>query len=72
LAFTTVRGVSLIALAALMGCAGTATRAAVGTLVMTHPVPPPPPGTEAEWLAEAAEGFDGSIVLAHDLWQHEL
>jgi len=39
---------------------------------MTHPVPPPPPGTEAEWVAEAAEGFGGSIVLARDLWEHEL
>ena len=56
----------------IQDAAATATRAAVGTLVMTHPVPPPPPGTEAEWVAEAAEGFDGSIVLAHDLWEHEL
>ena len=56
----------------IQDAAATATRAAVGTLVMTHPVPPPWPGTEAEWVAEAAEGFAGSIVLAHDLWEHEL
>jgi hypothetical protein len=30
-------------------------------------VPPPVPGTEDEWVAEAAEHFDGTIVLAEDL-----
>jgi len=39
---------------------------------MTHLVPPPWPGTEAECIAEAAEGFAGSIVLAHDLWEQEV
>ena len=38
------------------------------TLVLTHPVPPPAPGTEDEWVAQAATQFDGEIVLAHDLW----
>lgn len=39
----------------------TAQRAGVHTLVLTHPVPPP-------LVAQAAEHFDGEIVLAHDLW----
>ena len=46
----------------------TAQQAGVRTLVLTHPVPPPAPGTEDEWVAQAAEHFDGEIVLAHDLW----
>ncbi len=45
----------------------TAAAAGVGTLVLTHPVPPPGPGTEDEWVAQAAEHFDGEIVLAADL-----
>ena len=56
----------------IQDAAATATCGGVGTLVMTHPVPPPPPGTEAEWIAEAAEGFAGTSVLADDLWEHEL
>jgi ribonuclease Z len=52
--------------------ADTATRAGVATLVMTHMVPAPWPGTEDEWIAEAAAGFGGEIVLAHDLWEREL
>lgn len=47
--------------------AQTAARNGVGTLVLTHPVPAPQPGTEPEWIALAAEHFDGTIVLAHDL-----
>ncbi len=46
----------------------TAARAGVGTLVLTHPVPPPQPGDEGAWIAQAAEHFDGEVVLAHDLW----
>jgi len=46
----------------------TARRAGVQTLVLTHPVPPPAPGTEDEWVAAAAAHFDGEVVLAHDLW----
>ena len=45
----------------------TAARAGVRTLVLTHPVPPPAPGTEADWVAQAAEHFDGEIILASDL-----
>jgi len=56
----------------IQDAAATATRAGVGTLVMTHPIPPPWPGTESEWIAEAAEGFAGGIVLAHDLWEREV
>ena len=47
--------------------AQTAARNRVRTLVLTHPVPAPIPGTESEWIAEAAEHFDGEIVLADDL-----
>ena len=42
-------------------------RGGVGTLVLTHMVPPPVPGTEDEWVAEVAEHFAGTIVLADDL-----
>lgn len=47
--------------------AQTAARAGVGTFVMTHMVPPPMPGTEGEWIAEAQEHFDGEVVMADDL-----
>jgi ribonuclease Z len=47
----------------------TAAKAGVRTLVLTHPVPPPAPGSEAEWVEQAAAYFDGEIVLAHDLMQ---
>jgi ribonuclease Z len=47
--------------------ARTAARAGVRTLVLTHPVPAPLPGTEAEWVAEAAAHFAGEVVLANDL-----
>jgi ribonuclease Z len=56
----------------IQDAAATAARAGVGTLVLTHPVPPPAPGTEPEWEAEAREGFSGEVVLAHDLWQREV
>ncbi len=46
----------------------TAARAGVKTLVLTHPVPPPAPGSETDWTDRAAAHFDGEIVLAHDLW----
>jgi ribonuclease Z len=45
----------------------TAAKAGVRTLVLTHPVPPPAPGTEEEWVAQAAAFFDGEVLLAHDL-----
>lgn len=47
--------------------AQTAARAGVRTLVLTHPVPSPQPGTEQEWIDEARPHFDGEIIMAHDL-----
>jgi ribonuclease Z len=47
--------------------AATAARGGVRTLGLTHPVPPPAPGTEQEWVDEAAQHFDGRIVAAEDL-----
>lgn len=49
--------------------AQTAARAGVGTLVLTHYVPPLQAGQEDEWRAIAAEHFDGPIVLGDDLTQ---
>lgn len=45
----------------------TATQAGVGTLVLTHMVPAPPPGAAQEWIDLAAEHFSGTIVAAEDL-----
>lgn len=45
----------------------TAQRAGVKTLVLTHQVPAPAPGSEDEWVAMAAEAFDGEIVFGRDL-----
>jgi ribonuclease Z len=47
--------------------AQTAARNGVGTLVLTHYVPPLQPGAEDEWRALAAAHFDGSIELGDDL-----
>ena len=47
--------------------AQTATKAGVGTLVLTHYVPAIAPGQEDEWRALAAEHFAGPIVLGDDL-----
>jgi ribonuclease Z len=47
--------------------AATARRAGVGTLVLTHMIPAPWPGTEHEWADEAAAIFDGEVVVAQDL-----
>lgn len=54
--------------------ADTATRNGVTTLVMTHPVPAPPSGSElaAEWVAEASAGFRGTVVLADDLQRFDV
>lgn len=46
----------------------TAAKAGVGTLVLTHPVPAPFPGTEGEWVERARGEFTGDVVLADDLW----
>ena len=49
--------------------AQTAHRAGIGTLVLTHLVPAPAPGTEEEWINQAATYFKGQVVLATDLLQ---
>ena len=47
--------------------ADTAKRAGVETLVLTHCVPPIPPGGEGGWRSIAAEIFDGDVVIPADL-----
>ncbi|HUC58934.1 MAG TPA: MBL fold metallo-hydrolase [Streptosporangiaceae bacterium] len=47
--------------------AATAKRCGVGTLVLTHLIPSPFPGTEKDWIAEAEAVFAGNVVLASDL-----
>jgi ribonuclease Z len=47
--------------------AQTATRAGVGTLVLTHYVPGIGPGQEDDWRALAAAHFAGEIILGDDL-----
>lgn len=47
--------------------AQTAARGGVRTLVLTHMVPAPAPGTEHEWVELAARHFSGEIVVAADL-----
>lgn len=47
--------------------ARTAARAGVGTLVLTHMVPPVQPGAGHEWIEQAEAEFDGTVVLAEDL-----
>lgn len=47
--------------------ATTVARGGVRTLVLTHLVPPPAPGTEKQWLELASNHFDGEVVLATDL-----
>jgi ribonuclease Z len=47
--------------------AQTAARNGVRTLVLSHPVPTPAPGTEQEWLDQASAHFGGEVVLASDL-----
>ncbi|MBC8365165.1 MAG: MBL fold metallo-hydrolase [Actinobacteria bacterium] len=51
----------------VVDAAQTATRSGVGTLVLNHCVPAPMPGTEADWIAIAAEHFDGGVLLPADL-----
>jgi len=52
--------------------ADTAARGGVGTLVLTHYVPPMQPGTEDEWRALAAAHFSGRIELGDDLHRVEV
>jgi ribonuclease Z len=47
--------------------ADTARRGGVRTLVLTHRIPPPAPGTNEEWRRLAAESFDGAVVVGEDL-----
>ncbi|MBS1847595.1 MAG: MBL fold metallo-hydrolase [Actinobacteria bacterium] len=44
----------------------TATKAGVGTLVLTHMVPPPTTDTVDEWQAIAAQDFAGPIIVGAD------
>ncbi|MGO8861697.1 MAG: MBL fold metallo-hydrolase [Acidimicrobiales bacterium] len=52
--------------------ARTAARNDVSTLVLTHLVPAPQPGTEDEWIALAKEHFGGTVVVAKDLLSLEV
>jgi ribonuclease Z len=52
--------------------AATAARARVGTLILTHYVPPLTPGQEEDWRALAATAFDGRIELGDDLHRVEV
>lgn len=45
----------------------TAAKAGVGKLVLTHMVPAPLPGSEDEWIAQAAAHFGGEVILGTDL-----
>jgi len=47
--------------------ARSAQRGGVRTLVLTHLVPAPVPGTEQEWIDQATAHFNGEVVLAADL-----
>jgi len=47
--------------------AQTAARNGVRTLVLNHMVPSPAPGSEQQWLDQAAEHFNGEVILAYDL-----
>jgi len=47
--------------------AATAARAGVGTLVLTHLIPTPAPGTEGDWADDARRHFDGKVVVGYDL-----
>jgi len=52
--------------------AATATRAGVGTLILTHYVPPLIPGQEDDWRALAATEFPRQIELGDDLHRVEV
>jgi ribonuclease Z len=47
--------------------ATTASKAGVRTLVLTHQIPTPAPGSAEEWMAIARQHFDGEIVFGEDL-----
>ena len=52
--------------------AQTAARTGIGTLVLTHYFPPPAAGDGDEYVALAAEHFDGTIEVGHDLHPVEI
>ena len=52
--------------------ADTAARAGVGTLILTHYVPPVMPGQEDDWRAKAAATFNGRIEVGADLHRVEI
>ncbi len=52
--------------------AGTAARAGVDTLILTHYVPPMAPGQEDDWRAKAASVFGGRVELGPDLHRVEV
>jgi ribonuclease Z len=47
--------------------ADTAARNGVGTLLLTHLVPAPAPGSESEWLDQARAHFGGQVIVGTDL-----
>ncbi len=47
--------------------AETAERNRVGTLLLTHLVPAPEPGTDDEWAGLATARFGGRVIVANDL-----
>jgi ribonuclease Z len=47
--------------------AATAARAGVHTLVLTHLIPAPAPGTEQDWIDDVRQSFDGEVIVGHDL-----
>jgi ribonuclease Z len=47
--------------------AQTAARNDVRTLILTHLVPTPAPGSEQEWLDQATAHFSGEVMVASDL-----
>ena len=51
----------------VVDAAQTAARAGAKRLVMTHMVPAPTPDQYPEWIAKAAEHYDGEIVIGDDL-----
>jgi ribonuclease Z len=57
---------------AVADVARTASRNGVGTVVLTHLVPAPAPGTAGEWVDQAAAFFEGDVVVAEDLARIDL
>ena len=51
----------------VVDAAQTAARVGVKRLAMTHMVPAPTPEQYPEWIARAAEHFDGEIIIGDDL-----